>query len=94
MAYWRMALGLCRVFRVEPSLLLHPLDFLGAEDDADLAFFPAMGRPAAEKIELVGRVIDQLEKHYRLAPMAEHAREIQTRQPATKVQLSTVRVES
>ena len=28
---------------VQPSILLHPLDFLGKEDVPELAFFPAMG---------------------------------------------------
>ena len=30
--YFNSALWICRLFRVEPSILLHPLDFLGGED--------------------------------------------------------------
>ncbi len=35
MSYFRNALRLCRLTGVEPSLLLHPLDFMGADDDGD-----------------------------------------------------------
>ncbi len=38
---------MCRLRGVEPSVLLHPLDFLGANDIDSLAFFPGMRcRPA------------------------------------------------
>jgi hypothetical protein len=73
LAYFRFALMMCRVFRVEPSILLHPLDFLGADDDGDLAFFPAMGQPAARKIAVVERVIDLLAAQFEVVPMREHA---------------------
>ena len=80
--YFRMALTMCRMFGVAPSLLLHPLDYMGADDDGDLAFFPAMGRPAAEKVELVGRIIDMMARHYELVPMREHANSIRESLPA------------
>lgn len=73
MTYWRMALTLCRLSGVAPSLLLHPLDFLGRDDDRDLDFFPAMRSPSARKVELVGKVIDEMAKHYDIQPMREHA---------------------
>ena len=73
MMYWRMALRMCRLFGVAPSLLLHPLDFLGADDDPDLAFFPAMRQPAAPKLELVADVIDLFLNRYQVVPMREHA---------------------
>ena len=73
MTYWRMALTLCRLSGVAPSLLLHPLDFLGRDDDRDLDFFPAMRAPSARKVELVGKVIDEMAKHYQIVPMREHA---------------------
>ncbi len=73
MTYWRMALTLCRLSGVAPSLLLHPLDFLGRDDDRDLDFFPAMRSPSARKVELVGKVIDEMARHYQIVPMCEHA---------------------
>ncbi len=71
--YWNMALTMCRMAGIGPSLLLHPLDFMGCDDDRDLAFFPAMGRPAEPKIELVAWMIDQMSKHYDIRPMKDHA---------------------
>jgi peptidoglycan-N-acetylglucosamine deacetylase len=73
MSYWRMALTLCRVTGVGPSLLLHPLDFMGCDDDRDLAFFPAMNCPAGPKIEIVSQMIDLMGRHYDVVPMRQHA---------------------
>jgi len=73
MTYWHMALTLCRATGVGPSLLLHPLDFMGCDDDRDLAFFPAMGRPAEPKIAIVSRMIDLMSRYYDVVPMRDHA---------------------
>lgn len=73
MTYWRMALGLCRLFRVEPSLLLHPLDFLGSDDDRDLSFFPVMNRTSEWKIDIVQRIVDMLQKNFHAVTMSRHA---------------------
>lgn len=76
LTYWHMALTMCRAAGVAPSLLLHPLDFMGCDDDSDLSFFPAMRIPSARKLDLVGQVIDSMAKHYDIVPMREHARSI------------------
>jgi hypothetical protein len=73
LAYFHTALRLCRHTRTPPSLLLHPLDFLGGDDIADLSFFPGMGLPAAAKVSLVGEVIDRLRSEYDVVTMREHA---------------------
>ena len=72
-AYWKSALAMCRMFKVGPSLLLHPLDFMGKDDDSDLAFFPAMGSPGERKIELTAWMIDQMATGYDIRPMKDHA---------------------
>lgn len=77
--YWRMALTLCRLSGVAPSLLLHPLDFLGCEDDSDLNFFPAMRVPSARKLELLDQVLGMMTKHYDVRPMRDHAAAISGR---------------
>jgi peptidoglycan-N-acetylglucosamine deacetylase len=71
-AYWRLSLGLCRLFRVEPSLLLHPLDFLGCEDDQDLSFFPVMDKSSAWKLQVVADIIDILQGSFHIVTMQEH----------------------
>ena len=73
MTYWRMALTMCRLAGVAPSLLLHPLDFLGCDDDSDLGFFPAMNIESSRKVELVGKVIDLMTRHWDVRPMIDHA---------------------
>ncbi|HEX8853291.1 MAG TPA: polysaccharide deacetylase family protein [Pyrinomonadaceae bacterium] len=83
--YFRTALALARATGTQVSLLLHPLDFLGAEDVPELAFFPAMRRPAVEKLELVGRALRLLTDNFEVVPLREHAR-----RAATSTQLPLV----
>ena len=78
-AYFSSALRLCRLRKVEPSILLHPLDFLGADDVDELAFFPAMGMPGKAKTELVGQFVDQLRARYQVVTMREHVDDIERR---------------
>ena len=73
MYFWK-AIQLCRLFRLEPSLLLHPLDFMGKEDDTDLSFFPAMDLRVDYKLSIVNEVLGLMQKHYQLVPMREHAK--------------------
>lgn len=72
MLYCRMAVGMCRLTRTEPSLLLHPLDFLGKEDDADLGFFPAMNMPVNDKLELMDRLFALLLSRFDAVPVGAH----------------------
>ena len=44
--YFKSALAACRAFGVEPSILLHPLDFLGRDDVPFSVTWPrTMGNP-------------------------------------------------
>jgi hypothetical protein len=79
MAYFRSALGLCRLSGLQPSLLLHALDFLGCDDTTDLAFFPAMRLDSAVKIEVVRRVLKLYASHFQVVTMETHARCAETR---------------
>jgi hypothetical protein len=72
-AYFRLAMGLCQACGIGPSLLLHPLDFLGGDDEPDLAFFPAMGMTGAEKVAFVADVLAAFAKSFRVVPVGEHA---------------------
>jgi peptidoglycan/xylan/chitin deacetylase (PgdA/CDA1 family) len=75
-AYFRAALRLCRASGVVPSLLLHPLDFLGAEDVPELGFFPAMNVPAGKKLALAEQILDQYAEWFRVVPMSRHVEEV------------------
>jgi hypothetical protein len=72
-AYLRSAIRACRAMRIQPSFLLHPLDFLDAEQAPGLSFFPGMGLPGTVKCNLVVRALEILGESFRLVPMEHHA---------------------
>lgn len=73
-AYQRLAAGICRLFDVQPSLLLHPLDFLGGDRVQDLAFFPGMHLPTAFKLDFFEQVMTHLMTRFEPVPLGRHAR--------------------
>jgi peptidoglycan/xylan/chitin deacetylase (PgdA/CDA1 family) len=77
--YFTSALKLCKKLNVEPSILLHPLDFLGKEDVPELSFFPGMDLSREHKLEVAHRVMESLKKEFDVIPMSRHAAEIQKR---------------
>lgn len=72
-AYFKTALAMCRWTGVQPSLLLHPLDFLGGDDVASLAFFPAMNVDAATKLRRMDRFLSLYQSGFDVRPMRDHA---------------------
>lgn len=90
--YFQFALMLCRVCRVEMSLLLHPLDFLGNDDDSDLRFFPVMNHPSEWKMGFVGEVIELLKSRCQVVTMHEHAEIIARRTVRTTEKTEPVQV--
>lgn len=73
LAYLRWAMTLCRLSGVEPSILLHPLDFLGADRVEGLAFFPGMDLSTDYKLRFFDEVIGYLTSRFLPITMAEHA---------------------
>jgi hypothetical protein len=74
--YFRFALAMCWLTGTHPSLLLHPLDFLGKEDIEELAFFPAMNLARDKKLKLVSDVLRLYTNQYQVVPMQEHAKDV------------------
>jgi peptidoglycan/xylan/chitin deacetylase (PgdA/CDA1 family) len=72
--HFKMAVRLCRLTGVQPSLLLHPTDFLGCDDTRDLSFFPGMTMPREKKLALVNSFLQILAKHFTLVTLRQHAR--------------------
>lgn len=70
--YWRTALAMCRIAGTVPSLLLHPLDFLGSDDEPDLGFFPGMDMPAAAKADLMAELLELWDRRYETLPIGEY----------------------
>jgi peptidoglycan/xylan/chitin deacetylase (PgdA/CDA1 family) len=72
-SYFDAALRACRLRGVEPSILLHPLDFLGGEDVSSLRFFPTMGMGAADKIRVVEWCLERMQRSFTVVSVGEHA---------------------
>jgi hypothetical protein len=70
--YTRTSIAMCRMTGTEPSLLLHPLDFMGLEDKTGLEFFPAMSMPVAKKLELMDGFFAMLQKSFVPLPIGEY----------------------
>ena len=82
--YFRAALALCRLTRVSPSILLHPLDFLGENDKVGLGFFPAMKLPREHKLCLVSEMLKLFCDQFQVVCMREHAQHV-SEAPRTSV---------
>jgi hypothetical protein len=88
-SYWKTALAACRFAGVQPSLLLHPLDFLSGEDAPELKFFPAMNLPIEEKLEFVNEILASYTNSFDVVNMSEHA----ARFAASETAVTEVKVE-
>lgn len=73
MLYFRIALSMCKITGTNPSILLHPLDFIGCDDTTDLSFFPAMRIESGRKIEVMSRMFEVMTKRYTCLTMDGHA---------------------
>lgn len=71
--YWRAAVAACSMTGVEPSFLLHPLDFLGGDDVPAMKSFPGMSIGAERKIGFLSEAIDTLADNFEVVSMRRHA---------------------
>ncbi len=85
-AYWRTALAACKATGTEPSLLLHPLDFLGGDDLEELAFFPGMELSADVKMAHVGDFLDAFTARFDVGTIGQHAARLNARTDLKVVQ--------
>jgi hypothetical protein len=71
--YFTIALMLCRFTGVQPSLLLHPLDFLGADDGLEpLRFFPGMNTASSTKLAWLDGFIADFRHRFDVVPIGAH----------------------
>ena len=70
--YFATALSLCRLTGTAPSLLLHPLDFLGCNDISELRFFPGMDVPGAQKLRSTSRYLSMVTDRFDVVPVEMH----------------------
>lgn len=85
--YWKTAVKMCKLTDVQPSLLLHPLEFLSGEDVPELKSFPGMNIPLEEKLEFVSEILEVFKKDFEIVNMRRHA------QIASEKDLREIRVE-
>ncbi|MDZ7966023.1 MAG: polysaccharide deacetylase family protein [Nostoc sp. DedSLP03] len=72
--YLRIALWLCKVTRVQPSLLLHPTDFVSQEDVPELSFFPGMSVPTYKKLAIVNKSLEMISSQFNVLTVGQHAK--------------------
>ncbi len=82
--YFKNSLRLCKLLRVEPSILLHPLDLLGGDLVQGLDFFPGMNKDTAWKAELFEEFLRFLKKKFMIVCMRDHAETILERSQAER----------
>jgi peptidoglycan/xylan/chitin deacetylase (PgdA/CDA1 family) len=87
LGYFQTALKLCRARCVQPSLLMHPLDFLGAEDESDLSFFPAMRMARDKKLEIMSEALRLLAENFNICDLQHHARQVSAEPDGLVVEL-------
>lgn len=73
LAYFRTALRLCKLTGTEPSILLHPLDFLTGVDCPELRFFPAMDLDPGVKRMVVLEALHALAGDFDVRPLRDVA---------------------
>ncbi|MEO1616390.1 MAG: polysaccharide deacetylase family protein [Planctomycetota bacterium] len=89
-AYFRAALRLCRITRTPPSLLLHPPDFMGREDDSDMAYFPGMKVSRNEKLEFVRWALTHYSKSFTVVTMIDQLSSADSSIPAGRRRIPSV----
>ncbi|QDS95604.1 Polysaccharide deacetylase [Roseimaritima multifibrata] len=62
--YFRTTLRLCQMSGTSPSLLLHPPDFMGAEDAGEMSFFPAMKMRRESKLGILRWALGKLANQF------------------------------
>ena len=77
-SYFKSALRACDATGVAPSLLLHPLDFLGEDDVSELSFFPGMNQSGAQKMDRMHRLFEIVTAHYNVLAMEDFASLVDT----------------
>ena len=79
-AYLSCAVTACRMSSVEMSMLLHPLDFMGSDDETGLDFFPAMNMTVDRKVGLMKTFLSKMADKFDIITMREHAAHAESKQ--------------
>lgn len=74
--YWKTALNLCLFRGVEPSFLLHALDFMGIDDLPELGYFPGMSLKAQDKLDLLDELIFHFTRRFEVVNLQKHVENV------------------
>ena len=84
--YFSAALAAARALGIAPSLLLHPLDFLDANDVPEsLQFFPAMQVPLERKLATLERALVLYRSRFDVVAVGEHAAAVERADAAPRI---------
>ncbi len=72
--YFNSVLWLAKVTGTAPSLLLHPPDFMGREDDDDMAYLPGMKMARSAKLSFVRWALRRYQQSFDVRVMVEQLR--------------------
>lgn len=70
--YLNISLMLCKLTKIEPSFLLHPLDIIGGDKLPELSFFPGMDLPSEKKVKVFTYVLKMLKNSYKTLTMNKY----------------------
>ena len=85
--YLNLALFLCKITRTPLSFLLHPLDLIGGDQIASLAFFPGMNISTKQKVDTFQYVMKKLKQNFHLLTMNEFAKSIMKNKKINMIEL-------
>jgi hypothetical protein len=75
--YFELSVAMFRITHTTPSLLLHPLDFLGGDDLSELDFFPAMNVQSSQKIDLLKSLFHNLSTKYSVVNISQQLEDLE-----------------
>ena len=73
LSYLQIAVIMCKANKISPSFLLHPLDFIGGDDEPGLSFFPGMNYNGKQKLQLFHLIMGKLTRDFQFLPMGKYA---------------------
>jgi len=91
--YFKTALAFCSMTKTPLSLLLHPLDFLGADDIPELRFFPGMNMQSERKLKIVSACLEMMANKFEIVNMRRHAEAVSAKTNLQLRDAATINVE-
>ena len=82
--YLHFAIIMLKLYRVQPSFLLHPLDIIGGDKIEGLKFFPGMEISSENKVRIFKTVLKILQRNFHVVNMQNFTNFLNTHEIKTK----------